>query len=64
MRYLRTLLYRLHGKSGMGMNGVQPLTYSTIADFMHVTDTPLDAWEVDVLLEADLVLIAVANHRE
>lgn len=61
LRYMRTLLYRLHGKSGVGMNGAVPLTYSTVFDFMHVTDTPLDPWEVDLLMDADVVLITASS---
>lgn len=61
---MRTLLYRLHGKSGVGMNGAVPLTYSTILDFMRLTDTPLDSWEVDLLMDADVVLISASSKQE
>lgn len=61
---MRTLLYRLHGKSGVSMNGAVPLTYSTLLDFMRLTDTALDPWEVDLLMEADVILIASSSSQE
>lgn len=64
LRYLRTWLYRMHGKSGIGMSGAQPLTPSTVLDFCKAFDVQFDPWEIELLLEADVAIIAAANKKE
>lgn len=55
MRYLHTWHEELFGRSGVGMDGLAPLSYSTLAHWqatMHVTLLP---HEVSALLLLDSV---------
>jgi hypothetical protein len=58
VEYLVEWVYKLHGRSGVGMGGVSPLTYSTIeawADLMGIE--LLDTLEVEALLILDGVML-------
>jgi hypothetical protein len=62
LRYLRDLAIRLYGRSGVGMSGALPLSYSTLADFVTVTDTDLSPWEADVLMACDATIHAALTR--
>ena len=64
LRYLLSWLYRMHGKSGVSMDGAVPLTPSTVLDFARAYDTAFEPWEIDLLIEADVALITAARTRE
>ena len=56
LRYLYGWLMEVHGRSGVDMSGLSPLTYATIADWavlMHRRPRPHD---VEALLTLDAVL--------
>jgi hypothetical protein len=58
--YLKRLLYQLHGKAGYGMSGRLPLSYGIIRDFIQLTGTTLEPWEVETLLEGDQILLVAS----
>lgn len=49
-------MYELHGRSGFTMEGVAPLSYTTITAWARLTRRSPEPWEVDVLLELDGIL--------
>lgn len=57
LAYLLELVREVHGRSGVGMNGLAPLTYSTIAHWMRLRDHRLLPHEVDALIMLDLALL-------
>ena len=54
--HLREYLFELHGRSGIGFNGINPLTYNTVMDWMRLTGIELSPAEVRVLLDGDWIL--------
>lgn len=54
--YLHEWLLELFGRSGVSMDGLAPLTYSTIADWARLTDRRPQPHEVKALLHLDLVM--------
>lgn len=55
LAYLLDWLDQLHGRSGVGMNSIVPLTYSTIAEWSRLTDTVVAPHEVHALIVLDSV---------
>lgn len=53
MDFLYVWAQELHGRSGVGMNGYNPLTYTTIADWARLKDVDISPHEVDALLYLD-----------
>lgn len=47
----------LHGKSGVGPHGYNPLTYTTIADWSRLTGTTVHPHEVEALIRLDAVFL-------
>ncbi len=48
--------HQLLGRSGIGMNGIAPLTYSTIGEWSRLTATPVHPHEVEALIVIDAVM--------
>tara|TARA_R110002072_G_scaffold196255_1_gene353690 strand:+ start:515 stop:772 length:258 start_codon:yes stop_codon:yes gene_type:complete len=44
-----------------GFNGPNPISYDTIKAWKELTETPLSAWEVEAIIEIDLVYMRVNN---
>lgn len=55
--YLFGWLYELHGRSGVGMNGFAPLSYSTIDSWAKLTGNRPTQLDVQALIELDSVLL-------
>jgi hypothetical protein len=54
--YLYEWAMGLFGRSGIGMEGVAPLTFTTIESWARLTDRNLEPHEVEALLEIDLAM--------
>lgn len=57
LRYLYDWARDLHGRSGIGPHGLNPLTYTTIADWSRLTGTTVYPHEVQALLALDAVML-------
>ena len=57
VHYVREWLDALHGRSGVSMNGLSPLTYTTIRDWAALTGAHPTAAEVQALLRLDGILL-------
>ncbi len=57
LHYLRMWAAELHGKSGVGMNGLNPLTYTTVADWSRLKGVKPEPHEVEALLTLDAVML-------
>jgi hypothetical protein len=55
--HLAEWIHELHGRSGAGMHGLSPLSYSTIAEWSRLKHIPIESDEVDVLLMLDGILM-------
>lgn len=44
----------------MGFNGPMGISYSDIKHWKELTDTPLDAWEVEAIIAVDNAYMRVA----
>jgi hypothetical protein len=55
--YLWDWARELHGKSGVGMSGFNPLTYTTIADWARLTGNEPEPHEVEALFWLDAILL-------
>ena len=58
LAYLWAWVMELHGRSGVGMAGLAPLSYTTIRDWSELTDQYPDPDEVQGLMALDAVLRA------
>lgn len=54
--YLRDWTFELVGRSGVGMGGAAPLSYTTVRDWALLTHRRPSAWEVEVLIRLDAVV--------
>lgn len=54
--YLWRWAQDLHGRSGIGMAGIEPLTYSTIHSWAELTDQWPEPHEVEALILLDAVM--------
>lgn len=57
-------MLELYARSGIGMNGVAPLSYTTIADWAQLTGRCPTLMEVDALVELDAVMSSFAAKEE
>ncbi len=57
MRYFLELLGRLHGRSGVTMNGVAPLSWPTLDAMTRLTGIEIDGEDIDALFLADAVML-------
>jgi hypothetical protein len=57
LAYLWDWAIALHGRSGVGMMGLLPLTYSTIRDWAGFEDVEVRPHEVQALLIIDRTLL-------
>lgn len=55
--YLRTWLYEVHGRSGVGMNGLAPLTWTTLRHWREETGTTVRPDEARALMRLDAILL-------
>jgi hypothetical protein len=62
--YLRSWVRELHGRSGVGMSGLSPLTYSTIADWARLKGFVPEPHEVDALIALDAVMLYPGKREE
>lgn len=58
-RYLLQWLYELHGRSGVSMNGLAPLSYPVIAEWARLTGRDPQPHEVEALIRLDAELLAL-----
>ena len=64
LEYLHHWALSLHGRSGFGQHGVNPLTYGTIADWSRLTDQYPEPHEVDALFQIDAAMIYTPEVEE
>ena len=64
MEYLWQWALEMHGRSGVGMAGLAPLGFSTIADWCVLTGTTLDPLEVEGLLAVDAALLSAGRESK
>lgn len=57
LRYLYEWVMEVHGRSGVDMSGLSPLTYQTIAVWARLMDRRPRPHEVEALLTLDAVLL-------
>lgn len=57
LRYLLALARALHGRSGVGMNGLAPLTYTTIYHYSRLMRMTLDTEDVEAVILIDGILL-------
>lgn len=62
--YLRDWLLEIHGHSGVGMNGLAPVTYATVESWARLTGTIVRPEEVRALVQLDAALIAAAQDEQ
>lgn len=55
VQYLLRWSWEMYGRSGVSMDGVAPLSYTTIRDWAVLTDRAIDPHEVQALLVLDAV---------
>jgi len=55
LQYLLSWSWELHGRSGVGMDGYAPLTFTTIRDWAVLTEREIEPHEVQALLVMDAV---------
>lgn len=63
LQYLTDILYQMHGRSGVGMSGLAPLSYDTIARWCELHETRLSSLEVNALVMLDSVLLSAQAER-
>lgn len=51
----------LSNSRSAGFSGPNPITYEQIKAWKELTETPLDAWEVEAVVGLDRVYMGVAN---
>ena len=64
LEYLHNWLLELHGRSGVGMSGLVPLTYTTIADWKELKGIDIAPHEVEALLMLDAVMTYPGEPEE
>jgi hypothetical protein len=57
IEYLREMLSELHGRSGVGMDGLAPLSYATIAEWSRLKGVPILPIEVEALMLLDSAML-------
>ena len=64
LEYLWGWVMELHGRSGVGMAGLAPLTYSTIAAWSELTGAEPGPLDVEALMALDAVLLSGSRPKE
>jgi hypothetical protein len=64
IEYLREWARELHGKSGVGMNGIAPLSYATVESWSRLKGVDVMPHEIDALFLLDSVMIYPGNPDE
>lgn len=64
LEYLWEWAIALHGRSGLGMAGIAPLTYSTIAEWARLTGNEPDALEIEALMSLDAAMMTRSESAE
>jgi hypothetical protein len=54
--YLEDWTWQVHGRSGVSMDGLAPLSYGTVADWAALTGRDPTPEEVEALMQLDVVL--------
>lgn len=55
--YLLGLAYAVHGRSGVGMSGLAPLSWTTLDAMCRLSALTLDAEDIDGLFVLDSVML-------
>jgi hypothetical protein len=55
--YLKRWAVELYGRSGIGMSGLAPLTYSTLESWMRLKGVVLEPYEVEALMAIDMAMM-------
>lgn len=55
LEYLLRWSWELHGRSGVGMDGYAPLTFTAIRDWAVLTEREIEPHEVQALMVLDAV---------
>lgn len=63
VQYLWTWVIELHGHSGVGMNGLAPLTYESIMSWAVLKGVQPTPYEVEALLSLDATLRAGKEEK-
>lgn len=58
VEYLREWVMQLHGRSGVGMGGLSPLSYTTIADWSRLKRVDVLPHEVEAVIILDSILFS------
>ncbi len=51
----------LSNRRSMGFSGPNPITFEQIKAWKELTETPIDAWEIEAIIRLDEVYMGVAN---
>jgi hypothetical protein len=57
LAYLWDTASELHGRSGVGMGGLMPLSYTTIADYSRLKDVYFKPHEIEALIAIDAAML-------
>jgi hypothetical protein len=61
MEHVWSAFIALSGSRSAGFSGPNPINYEQIKAFKELTDTPLDAWEIQAIMRLDRAYMGVAN---
>lgn len=64
LRYLLVWCYELHGRSGVGMSGLNPLTWETLGAWSRLTGSVPDGEDTHALFLLDATLLNPAEPKE
>jgi len=51
----------LSNRRSTGFSGPNPITFEQIKAWKELTETPIDAWEIEAIIRLDGVYMGVAN---
>jgi len=51
----------LSNRRSTGFSGPNPITFEQIKAWKELTETPIDAWEIEAIIRLDEVYMGVAN---
>jgi hypothetical protein len=61
LRHVWSAFCSLSAKRTAGFSGPNPITYEQIKAWKELTETPIEAWEVEAIMQLDQVYMRVAN---
>lgn len=61
LRHVWSAFCCLSAKRTAGFSGPNPITYEQIKAWKELTETPIEAWEVEAIMQLDQVYMRVAN---